>query len=622
MKTQTGSVSEAPPSEVPDPPVGGEGKERGSGQPIYQSLLSKYSDKARSLNLQLRWFSFIRLLVFIGFIFLGYKSIQTGESYFILSTIISLSGFLIFIRLYDKLQSQAVFFTELVTLNRNEINFLNGLPSVYPDGTEFIDPHHPYSYDLDLFGEGGLFGYLNRTSTSFGKNALANSLLRPDKNAIRQRQQAIKELSHHLEFRQHLQAHGSLLDTKEKEMRQLKTWLDAKPAFTNKLLYLFLMLFPLATLGSLIYYFISEEEFFLDTFYYLFIVNLVIAAAFAKKISAHLSVSTSVTKILQQFAGQLKQIEKQAFQSPLLQQLQSGLKTGSVPASQSIAKLASLFNYLETVINLVVSLLLNGIFLFHVHILFALEKWKKQNGQLIIPWLELLGEMESLNSFANLAFNNQTFCLPQVSETETLVAVNMGHPLIRREKRINNSVSFDEHRFVILTGSNMSGKSTFLRTIGINMILARAGSFVCAGQFIFYPYEVSVSMRISDSLQDSESFFYAELKRLHQIIMKLEAGEKTFILLDEILRGTNSNDKHNGTVGLIRKLVAAKACGIIATHDLTVSKLAEEANGYISNKCFESEIINDELVFDYKLKDGVCTKLSASFLMKKMGVIG
>jgi len=609
MKPQTGSVSEAPPSDW-------------FGEAVYQSLLSKYTAKANSLNQQLGWFSFIRLLLFIGFIFLGYKSIQTGAPYFIVSTIISLSGFLFFIRLYDKLQSKSVFFSELVKLNRNEINFLDGLPSVYPDGKEYIDPHHPYSYDLDLFGQGGLFPYLNRTSTVFGKNALANVLLHPDKNSIRQRQQAIEELSHHMEFRQHLQAHGSLLDTKEKELRQLKTWLEAKPAFTNKILYLFLMVFPLATVGCLIYYLISEAVDFLDAFYYLFIVNLIIAAAFGKTISAHLSVSTSVTKILQQFAGQLRQIEKQSFQSPLLQKLQEGLKTGSVPASHSIAKLASLFNYLETVINLVVSILLNGIFLFHIHILYALEKWKQKNGLLIMPWLELLGEMESLNSFANLAFNNKTFCLPQVCETETLVAINMGHPLIRREKRINNSISFADHRFVILTGSNMSGKSTFLRTIGINMILARAGSFVCAEQFIFFPYEVNVSMRISDSLQDSESFFYAELKRLHHIIVQLEAGEKSFILLDEILRGTNSNDKHNGTVGLIRKLVSAHACGIIATHDLTVSKLAGEVNGYISNKCFESEIINDELVFDYKLKDGVCTKLSASFLMKKMGVIG
>lgn len=588
----------------------------------YQSLLSGYSEKAALLNNRLGWFSFIRLLLFVGFILLGYRSVQTGDRLFIFSTILSLAGFLLFIRLYDKLQGQAVFYTELAKLNQHEIHFLNGQPPVYADGKEYTDPHHAYSYDLDIFGEGGLFAYINRTSTAFGKHALAQALLHPDKTIISQRQEAIKELAGLLDFRQHLQAHGSLLDTKEKELKQLRSWLEAAPGFTNKILYGILMIFPLAAITCLIYYFASEQENYLDAFYYLFVVNLVIAGSFAKKISGHLSVSTSVTKILQQFAGQLQQIEKQKFNSPLLQRLQQGLKTGNIPASASIGKLASLFNYLETVINLVVSLLLNGLFLFHVHILFSLEKWKQQNGRLIMPWLKLLGEIEALNSFANLSFNNPSFCQPRLSETEDLSVSNMGHPLISSKKRISNSISFTAHRFVILTGSNMSGKSTFLRTLGINLVLARAGSFVCAEEFAFYPYEVNVSMRISDSLQDSESFFYAELKRLHNIILQLESGIKTFVLLDEILRGTNSNDKHNGTVGLIHKLVAAKACGIIATHDLTVSELATEYPGYISNQCFESEIINDELVFDYKLKPGVCTRLSASFLMKKMGVIG
>ena len=464
----------------------------------YQSLLSEYTAKADSLNRQLRWFSLFRLLFFCGFIFLGYKSIQTGDRYFILSTIISLIVFLLFIRLYDTLQNKAAFYKELAKLNQNEINFLNGQPSVYASGIEYTDPHHPYSYDLDMFGEGGLFPYLNRTSTTFGKEALANALLHPDTKVIHPRQEAIRELTAKLGFRQHLQAHGSLLDTKEKELQHLKAWLNAKPGFTKKTMYWLVMLFPIVTIGCLVYYFISEQDSILNIFYYLFIVNLIIAGIFAKKISAHLSVSTSVTKILQQFAGQLQQIETQSFQAPLLQQLQKGLRTGNRTASHSIAKLASLFNYLETIINLVVSLLLNGLFLFHVHILYALEKWKQKYGQHIMSWLELSGEVEALNSFANLSFNYKTFCQPRISPTETLTTVNMGHPLISSEKRINNSISFSQQRFVILTGSNMSGKSTFLRTLGINLVLARAGSNVCADQFIFYPYAVHVSMRITD----------------------------------------------------------------------------------------------------------------------------
>lgn len=587
----------------------------------YQSFVSEYSAKENSLRVKLGWLSAVRLLLFIAFIILGYKAIQTGQSYFTWSSILLLVVFLIMIRVYDKLHNKANFYKALVKLNQDEINFLKGQPSVYDNGKEYIDPNHPYSYDLDIFGEGGLFPYLNRSSTVFGKSALAQSLLHPDAASIQQRQEAIKEFTTKIEFRQHIQAYGATQETKQKELNQLKTWISSPFLFSNKTLYYVLFIFPVAGISCLVYYLMSEKETFLNLFYGFFVLNLIISGSFGKKIKMHLSVSTSVTKILQQFSEQLNQVETQKFQSSLLKNIQEKLKTGNQTAAQSIAKLASLFNYLETVINLVVSLFLNGLFLFHVHILFALEKWKKEHGQHIMHWLELLGETEALSSFANLSFNNPSFCYPKVSNEEILVAETMGHPLIRNKKRVDNSISFTGQKFVILTGSNMSGKSTFLRTLGINLILARTGSAVCAERFVFYPYDVHVSMRISDSLQDSESFFYAELKRLQYIIQQLQAGNKIFVILDEILRGTNSNDKHNGTIGLIRKLADIKASGIIATHDLTVSKLIEEYPAYISNKCFESEIVNDELLFDYKLRDGVCTTLSASFLMKKMDII-
>ena len=587
----------------------------------YQSLLSRYTDKAKTLSQRLQWLSLLRFLLFAGFIVFGYKAIRTGNQVFTFFSITSLVIFLVVLKVYDTLQAKVAFYKALGRINTNEINFLSGQPSAYTSGKEYIDPHHPYSYDLDIFGDGGLFPYLNRTSTSFGQQALAQSLLHPDKSSIRKRQEAIHELAGQLEFRQQLQAYGMIQETKEKELQQLKAWIGSEPVFDNKALYYGLMIFPLATLVTLIGYFIADNDKLLNLFTALFTLNLVIAFSFARKISAQLSVSTSVTKVLQQFARQLRLLEGQAFQSGLLKQLQGNLQTGGISASRSIARLASLFNYLETIINLVVSILLNGLFLFHIHVLYALEKWKRRHGSRVMYWLQLLGEAEALNSFANLSFNNPSFCTPVPQPTETLVAADMGHPLLRSAKRITNSISFHEHPFVILTGSNMSGKSTFLRTLGINLVLANAGSMVCATQFEFYPYEIQVSMRISDSLQDSESFFYAELKRLQQIIQQLEAGQKTFVLLDEILRGTNSNDKHSGTIGLIRKLVNAHACGIIATHDLTVSKLAAEYPAYISNQCFESQIIRDELLFDYKLSEGVCTTLSASFLMEKMGII-
>jgi hypothetical protein len=586
----------------------------------YQQLLSTYQQEAQKLTRQLAWISGGRLLLFVLCIYIFYRALAAGSGWYALAGLLLLVLFLVSIRLYDRLQQKRRFYKALVKLNQDELAFLQQQINQYATGREYIDPHHAYSYDLDLFGKGGLYPFLNRCSTGFGKEALAALLLQPDTASIEARQQAIAELKDKLEFRQFLQAHGSLLDTKEKEMDQLRSWLQAAPALSRSVYYA-LQLFPLFTLGMLVYYFISENDWALNAVYYSGILNLAVAFGFARKISAQLSVSTSVTTVLQQFAGQLKQIEAQTFQSPLLQQLQAGLKQDGLTASKAIGRLSSLFNYLEAIVNLLVSILLNGLFLFHIHILYRLDEWRRTHGSKTLGWLRLLGEVEALNSLANLSYNNPSYCQPIISREETLEATELGHPLILAHKRVNNDVSFTGRRFIILTGSNMSGKSTFLRTLGINLVLARAGAVVCARQFTCYPFAVQVSMRITDSLQDSESFFYAELKKLHSIIHQLEAGQKTLVILDEILRGTNSNDKHQGTIGLIHKLVAAHACGIIATHDLTVSSLQDQYPAYVRNMCFESNIVNDELLFDYKLKDGVCAKLSASFLMKKMGII-
>ena len=594
---------------------------RPSPNEIYQVRQQAAEERTRHLNVRLQWMSVLRLLIFFAIIGLAWRALVTGHAGFIAGSLACVGIFLFLIRFYDTLQQQVRFYKALARLNADEIIFLNGSSGHYANGKEFIDPQHPYSYDLDLFGDGALYPYLNRCSTSFGKHALAGSLLNPDTSQIVARQEAIGELREHLDFRQHLQAHGALLDTKEREMQQLDQWLKSGYTFNSPTHYRLLLLFPLASLSCLLFYIVTENTQLLHGFYFGFVLNLLVAFSFGRKISSQLSLSTSVTSVLQQFAGQFRQMEQISFRSAYLQQLQERLKSGNRVASRSISRLSSLFNYLETIVNLVVSILLNGLFLFHVHILYRLDKWKAANRERVRDWQNALGEMEALNSFANLSFNNAGFCVPVVTNEEQWDADSLGHPLIPAHKRIPNSVSFRQNRFIILTGSNMSGKSTFLRTIGINMVLARAGSVVCARKFTFFPFAIRVSMRITDSLQDSESFFYAELKRLQSIIHNLEAGEKTFILLDEILRGTNSHDKHTGTVGLIEKMVSSKATGIIATHDLTVADLEQRYPGYVRNYCFESNIVNDELLFDYLLKPGICSKLSASFLMKKMGII-
>ena len=234
--------------------------------------------------------------------------------------------------------------------------------------------------------------------------------------------------------------------------------------------------------------------------------------------------------------------------------------------------------------------------------------------------MEVVGEVEAFNSLANYTYNNSSYAFPNISDNQSMSFENLGHPLLNAKKRVTNSINFTNHRFVILTGSNMSGKSTFLRTIGVNLVLAGIGAPICATEATFFPLPLFVSMRLTDSLEDSESYFYAEVKRLQLIIEQVQK-QSCFVLLDEILRGTNSDDKQSGTIGVIQKLVREKTYGIIATHDLEVCNTTNEYPEILINKCFEVEIKNNDLYFDYKIRDGVCQNKNATFIMKKMHII-
>lgn len=587
----------------------------------YQSRLDRYSSEYQTLNRKLGFFGFTRLIFFLTALACVYFYFEANRSEWLIAAFSLFGLFLVFVRIYQRTKDKSDFTDALITINKTEIEFLDGRPSPYEDGDEYVDPHHPYSYDLDLFGKDSLFAFLNRTTTSYGRQHLADTLLDSDIPKIRERQEAIHDLAAKLDFRQHLQAWGSIQSIDPADIEKLRRWMEFPIVFRKPTLYYLLLIFPVSLMLSLALYFSQDNRIYLNLASALFLLNFLLTALFLKKIMKQVSASTAVGKVLEQFEKQLREIEQQDFHSPLLQSLRDQLKRESATASSRIRRLGSLFKYLDFIINPVMSAVLNGLSLFHIHVLFALDKWKIRNDQHVMNWLRVIGEFESLHSFANLSFNNPGFCTPEIATTETLVATQLAHPLIRNKHSVPNDISFQQEKFFVLTGSNMSGKSTFLRTLGINIVLARAGSVVSAKTFSFFPFDLYVSMRITDSLQDSESFFYAELKKLQEIVRHLEQNHQIFVMLDEILRGTNSNDKHTGTIGLVRKLVANKACGIIATHDLTIANLAQEYPSYMGNKRFESAIVNGELVFDYKLMNGVCESLNATFLMKKMGVI-
>jgi DNA mismatch repair ATPase MutS len=267
-------------------------------------------------------------------------------------------------------------------------------------------------------------------------------------------------------------------------------------------------------------------------------------------------------------------------------------------------------------------LFLNAFLLWDVRQIIALNKWKHKNRQQLPNWYQLIAEMEVLNSLATTHFNYPEWAIPDFSsEHFTLEAQNLGHPLIQQRQRISSDFSLKgQGKVALVTGSNMAGKSTFLRSLGVNIVLAQMGSPVCANGFIVSPNKLMSSMRIADNLAENTSTFYAELKKLKTIIEAVNRHEPVFILLDEILRGTNSLDKHTGSEALIRQLIKHEAIAVLATHDVELAKLEKEFPGSLENYHFDVQVEGEELYFDYKLKHGVCTSLNASILMKKIGI--
>jgi DNA mismatch repair ATPase MutS len=351
------------------------------------------------------------------------------------------------------------------------------------------------------------------------------------------------------------------------------------------------------------------------------LINAVVYFRQGKKINMiHQQVSKS-SGLIQTYAEMILAIEEKEFRTGKLISLQQQFKSDPT-ASLSIKELSKLVNRLDTRLNILVSLPLNLFFFWDIHCCLALEKWKNRHADEIERWFSAMAEFEVLNSLANMAFNNPGWVMPEILQGFfTFRAENMGHMLIPGERRILNNLRIEkENSMLIVTGSNMSGKSTFLRTCGVNAVVALAGGPVCATSFTLSHVQVHSSMRISDSLEDNTSSFYAELKRLATIIHHAENDPRVFLLLDEILRGTNSNDRYTGSVALIRQLSDYGTVAIVATHDLKLAEMEKVIPGHIENYHFDVKVEGEELYFDYKLTPGVCTSLNASILMKKMGI--
>ncbi|WP_343633082.1 DNA mismatch repair protein [Fluviicola sp.] len=587
--------------------------------PDYPERAKHYKNAVNQINKRLQLIGWSRLLVLLlsgaGF----YFSRDGNGLPFLIGAIIFLGFFLFLVNYHFRVKRKLQVAATYQWLNESEDLFLKESKPYYENGEEFLDTKHPYSFDIDLFGPHSLFEHLNRTSTVIGSEKLAAALLQTqDKESLRKSQEAISEVAEDLEWRQAFQVYAKLGKDSREIRNYIEHWQDSKQSISI-ISSILAFIFPALGLTSMILLWQTGQVYWFNVAVILYVVNMLLFGAVVGKIRNEIGKTERIGAALLAYSEMLSLIESREWKSAKLKEIHSKVHSKNQAASALLKEASKIYGNMDSINNGMAVFMLNGTVQFHVHIFRQLVRWKKNHRESISQWIEQIAEVESILSFSNFKVNNPEYCFPDL-DSEQISFEELGHPLIAKNKRVSNSISFDRERFVILTGSNMSGKSTFLRTLGIGVILSNAGSVVPAKSARFYPSPLLVSMRLSDSLEESTSYFFSEVKRLKLIIDNLNEGP-AFVLLDEILRGTNSDDKQNGTIGIVEQMVRLNAIGMIATHDLEVCETTRSHPAYLKNKCFEVEIRDNDLFFDYTLRDGICQNKSATFIMKKYQVI-
>jgi ABC-type multidrug transport system fused ATPase/permease subunit len=589
---------------------------------FYERNISDYTDQIRAIQKKLTLTGLFRLLSFLGLIVAVYYLFQNLSDWRLLTTLALIPGgvFILLVARHYRLKDRWALLDKLLYVNTNERAVLNNDANGFADGHGFLNGES-YLDDLDIFGKASLFHVLNRTTTRHGMEALASLLKRsflsvPDITAY---QQAIRALSPQAGLRQLLTATGLLKGEKEGDLYSLAAWIESPtPLRRNKKV--------LFTRWVIIGYNIATLLLLLVTGEYRplligILAGWIVTYLFSRYIAEQHAQLGKKHGVLEQYMSILRVFQKMETGEALLLQ---NLKTGTGRAGQAIRRLARLSTFFDQSLNFLVGFFLNNLFLYNLNCVIALEKWKEKHKKSFPEWVGMVGQVECLNSLAGFAFNNPGYIYPApvAEEKWFLEAAGMAHPLIPAPERVaNDFVIGRPERLILVTGSNMSGKTTFLRTAGVNLLLAQCGAPVCASAFSFTPMQILTSLRVSDSLQEHTSYFMAELKKLQKIIHNLQTGAPSLVLIDEILRGTNSEDKTYGSEQFIRKLLLYQGLSLFATHDLSLGRLEEGFPGIISNYCFESTLAGDSLHFNYQLQRGIARNRNASFLMKKMEII-
>jgi hypothetical protein len=505
-------------------------------------------------------------------------------------------------------------------------------------GNDFADDHHPYAGDFDLFGRGSLFELVSVAVTAAGRKRLATWLQEPERNGdeIRARQAAVVELRDNVDLREDLSIEAAEV-TRDVEGARLDAW-SAMPAASlspiervvTMVLPALVLLLTLVTLPSLIARLIdaTHPEAAFGAIARMpawpLVLAMVATAIFARRLQPRIEpIVSSVERAepaLALLAGVLARIERERFTSPRLVALRERLRGSDLPASQEIAKLRRLVALLDARRNQFFAPFA-VVLLWTPHVALAIDRWRMRSGARVADWIDAVGEIEALGSLASFALEHPQFAMPEiVADGPLFDARELGHPLIPAARRVTNSIRLDPTlRLLVVSGSNMSGKSTMMRSAGLGAVLAMAGGPVCAESLRLSTTAVGASIRIADSLQENASRFYAEILRIRQVLEMSQRGPLLY-LLDEVLAGTNSHDRRIGADAIVRGLVDRGAIGLVSTHDLALAQIADSLAPRAANVHFEDHIEDGKVVFDYRMRPGVVTKSNALALMRSVGI--
>ena len=588
----------------------------------FQSRKVNFQNLAEQFQKKYNQWAIFRAILFLVIALISFVIYQyLNGDYVIAVVIIGISIFLFSVNKHLKIKYLRDRNSILSTLNEDEIKRLDNVFTRTETGEQFAESNHFYASDLDIFGKQSLFKLLNRTHTYTGSSTLANWLKFPaQKTEILNRQESIEELSVKIDFRQNLEASAMLIEEVSESTQKLISWSQEPENETIKK--------PIFQYGKFLPY-VTVSLILTWAFGYIPIgyplLMLIIHGFILKQIydivSNALDQTIRLSSTLKAYANLSELIVNEVFTHQKLKDLQTELSE----ASPSIRRLEDILNKLGNRANPIFALFVGIPLLWDIQYFIKLEKWKKSYQRNLPRWLVSIAEFETLNSFAGLRFANPDFIKPEISEDVILLKTKgLAHPMIRRTKRIANDIELvGEGKTIIITGSNMSGKSTFQRTVAVNMVLALAGSVVCAEAFTCSCMQVFTSMRTQDSLEEDTSSFYAELKRLKTLILAVNSKKfenlPILYFLDEILKGTNSKDRHEGAKALMLQLHKTTTSGFISTHDVELGDEFDD-QGFVENYSFSSEVVNNDLVFDYKLRLGVCHSFNASMLMKGIGI--